>query len=149
MSYRHHNPIVLRAVIWLMAALFMLPASFSTACPCLDTLQHLDCDCDGCPSQSQQIETSYFSSSHVLSSQQPICPCTNDCPCRCSHGSPQPIHSAVNRLDSQDDLESIAIQTEPIWFIGLDSCPAASSCPFSIAAPSALQRCISLSRFTL
>lgn len=150
MLYRYQKSIAQRAAIWLLAALFALPASFSPACPCSAKGQETVCDCDECMRQpSQFVEEESVSCCNMTATPLvPLCPCEENCPCRCQENQ-QPIRSVVLRQDSQDDLRAGEVQTEAVGVVELSLRSSAVSSPTSAKALSALQRCISLSRFAL
>lgn len=152
MLYRRHNQFPQRAVVCLLAVLFALPASIVPSCACSATGQYRSCDCDDCPCPSFQIvgdDSCCRVSTSSLLGGFPLCRCTDNCPCSCNHNGQRSTQPVLNRQDSQDDLDSGDLRTESIGFVGLNSQSLAESC-FPTAAPaSALQRCISLSRFTL
>lgn len=158
MLYRHHQTTAQRAVIWLSAILFAVPVSFSAFCPCSCTCpssvtaQRPICECGECPSFAFAADVGAgchgIAPSTLLPSFSP-CPCTDNCPCRCNHNSQRHNEYVSSRQDSQDDLDSGDVPSGPARFVGLNLHSLASSWSSPAAPASALQRCISLSRFTL
>ena len=137
-----------------MAILFAMPVAFSAPCSCADTCSCLadgDGVCTGDECEHTSCASKFAGCQVIMLSplQTPLCGCENDCPCECRRGDEV---STLAELNWQNDRKK---------FVSIDSCvetvtqgtPSSSCVAVSklliFVATSALQRCISLSRFTL
>jgi hypothetical protein len=160
MFHRRHKLITQQAVIWLMAVLFVMPGTFSTVCccsavhGCFVSVPRTPCHCDDhsistLPSAAEDSGgcLAIFATQppHILQS----CPCSDNCPCRCHEGGEQPVQQLLIRSTSREEFSTGSPLAEAIGFVDSNRHAPVALCPEPAMATSALQRCISLSRFTI
>ena len=154
MFNRHHKLIARRAALWLLAVLFAMPVSFCASCSCLAECclsAHGDAACT-CDESKHTPCSNECAGSHIIALSpllSPLCGCGDDCPCECRRSDEVSTIAVVNRQDEQKEFLSINACVETMARnTPRCSSVAVSTLPTDVAT-SALQCCISLSRFIL
>lgn len=147
------NSTAQRAIPWLMTVAFILPASISASCSCSAAAKLDTCSCvDDSPSSiwlvGKQCCCCQASDFPQLLSFQ-LCCCQGHCPCRCNNECHRPANFVVNQRGLQIEFDLIEVRIESSSFVGLKSRVQSTFTSAFVEPASALQRCISLSRFLL
>ena len=142
-----YKPIYRQAILWL-AVWFASPASFCPACPCSTADTQICCgkpigfdDGDACAGCRQAADSSL--------SPRFSCPCTDECPCHCKCDEDHASRVSIRSITVVDHLQfgELAKQTSEL---AASTHHHLSGSDVQLApACTALQRCVSLSRFAL
>ena len=160
-----------KAIVWLTVAMFALPATPVAACQCATGTTALGRNCCGqrglnqseppsghCSPKGQPSCCSHSASTtranchNWLSTSQASnhCSCGSSCSCKCDQHPAQPTDPVAPQEDSPCKAGGGALHASLSTSLALPTVRPLVVCnPERIACGSSLERCISLSRFTL
>jgi hypothetical protein len=156
-----------KAIVWLTVAMFAHPATPASACNCATGITASGCECCCQRNQNQALSghhstpglhaccsrsgnTTYARCHHSTSQCSDHCTCGSSCSCKSGQPPAQPIDPLTPQEDSPSKVGGGASQASlstPSAILTVRSLVAGN--PERIICGSSLERCISLSRFTL
>ena len=156
MKHYQHRPFSRRAILWLMTLWFALPFSCGSPCYCGVVGERVCCDSGLRPLESEpgamgQRAGCRDASNSALLSGVTFCPCTGDSkgPSRCECHDNRREQPLTSSKVVRHQVGPSSVATQPVTSLSLTEHRVQGSFPRQTLALSALQRCVSLSRFAL